>query len=129
MFQNIPLNKFDIDGVKSLDTSNMSEFQHRIPYLLEWLEDLNWPVATHVAFLLLQQDPAVLRPYISKVLQGTDPIWKYNCLSQLVFYWPKIQVQPLKPDLMKIAIYPSENEIAEETNLIALKILKNNQLL
>lgn len=45
----IPKDKFDIETAKKLSNYSFEEIQPIVPYLLEWLQDWNWPVSKTIA--------------------------------------------------------------------------------
>jgi hypothetical protein len=76
----VPKNKTDFESLEGITKEEIIEYQD---LLLEWLEDINWPVSTQVI--------KVLSPYISsieqgiiKVLKSSDYEWAYNVVLHLL---------------------------------------------
>jgi hypothetical protein len=93
-----------------------------IPQILEWLQDLNWPVAlVFQPFLVSIGEP--LAPYVGAVLQGQDDIWKYSLLRVVVDQSPEL-ARALRPELEHVAKHPSAGESEEEVDQVAVEILE-----
>ncbi|HLO11824.1 MAG TPA: DUF5071 domain-containing protein, partial [Pseudoneobacillus sp.] len=91
--------------------------------LLEWIQDMNWPIAKEVADILITF-PEELTPLIKKVLATDDDIWKYWSLTYLV---KRMQLEHRKLfliELTKLVEFPSPEEKLEELDELALEILK-----
>ncbi|MBE7169021.1 MAG: DUF5071 domain-containing protein [Williamsia sp.] len=115
----IPKHKDDqvvIDGLKKL---SFAEIHPIVPALLEWLQDVNWPIAGPVVNIL-KPFADKLTPDILRVLRTNDGVWKLWVLSCLA----RTTVDPvLLKELERIAAYPTRDEITEEVNLEAIAIL------
>lgn len=92
-----------------------------LPGLLEWLQDMNWPVARPLAPFLASIG-APLAPAIRQVLDGDDGIWKTNLILQLVAPSPALRAA-LDEDLRRLATHPSAGDRAEEADQAALEAL------
>jgi hypothetical protein len=118
----IPATKHDMEKASALVQLGFPVVEPVIPQILEWLQDLNWPVvAVFRPFLVSIGEP--LAPYVRTVLAGDDDIWKYNLLSIVVERSPRL-ARNLRPELERIAAAPSEGESAEEVDDVALEILE-----
>ncbi|MBB6672885.1 DUF5071 domain-containing protein [Cohnella nanjingensis] len=91
----LPRDKHDFERVYNLPTLSPSIVNSIIPKLVEWLQDINWPIATEIAEFLLKH-PEETIPHIKEVLA----------------------------DLARIALTPTEGEKLEEVNETAQEILK-----
>ncbi|WP_088071950.1 DUF5071 domain-containing protein [Gottfriedia luciferensis] len=118
----LPRDKFDFERVNELKQLNKSDLIPVLPNLLEWIQDMNWPIAKETAKLLLNF-PSEIVPYIKIVLQSDDYIWKYWCLSELVKKLPIDSKILFKDELEKLANSPTPDEQLEELDEIALEIL------
>ncbi|WP_237690761.1 DUF5071 domain-containing protein [Paenibacillus caui] len=94
-----------------------------IPQLLEWLQDINWPIAEEIAKLLLEV-PKETIPHIKDVLKTNDNIWKEWCLRYLVSKFPQHLIIEFEPELIRIAYNPTKGEELEEVNETAKMILE-----
>ncbi|MBP2243270.1 hypothetical protein J2Z40_003869 [Cytobacillus eiseniae] len=118
----LPRNKHDFDRVDQLKKMNRIELLPLLPGLLEWIQDMNWPIAHEVAELLLTF-PNEMVPLIQDVFATNDEIWKYWCLDILIKRLPKeIKVQ-LKDELIRLVERPTVGEKYEELDEMASEIL------
>jgi hypothetical protein len=118
----LPRDKFDFERVNELKQLNNTDLIHLLPNLLEWLQDINWPIAQEIAKLLLNF-PIEIVPHIKSVLQGDDDIWKYWCLSELVMELPIESKTLFKEELEKLANSPTPDEKLEDLDEMAVEIL------
>ncbi|MEK5185594.1 DUF5071 domain-containing protein [Solibacillus sp. FSL R5-0691] len=79
----IPKDKHDIAAVEFLKAADTEVVIPLLPELLEWVQDMNWPVAEPMVELLLQY-PNELTPLVDEVLRGDDDMWIYWCLVEIV---------------------------------------------
>ncbi|WP_339194956.1 DUF5071 domain-containing protein [Solibacillus sp. FSL R5-0449] len=79
----IPKDKHDIAAVEILNTADAEAVIPLLPKLLEWVQDMNWPVAEPMVELLLRY-PNELTPLVEEVLRGEDDMWIYWCLVAIV---------------------------------------------
>ena len=79
----LPRNKFDFKRMNYIKKMDRSEIRPLLPGLMEWLQDLNWPIATEVVELLLTF-PNEIVPLVKDVLATNDYVWKYWCLECVV---------------------------------------------
>ena len=117
----IPKDKGDTATVEKLKNYSIDEVRPIIPDLLEWLQDMNWPVAGPVADYL-ETIKEHLTEDILKILKGDDDIWKYWTLR--VFY---IGAKPSDKEtisvLTRIASQPTFGERENEIDSLAKEIL------
>lgn len=118
----LPRNKFDFKRVHRIRTMSREEIIPLLPGLMEWVQDMNWPIATEVTDLLLLF-PKEIVSYIHHVFETSDGGWKYWCLECLVEKLPHEDKCALKNDLIRIAEKPTADEIIEELDKKALEIL------
>nr|WP_141500424.1 DUF5071 domain-containing protein [Paenibacillus luteus] len=118
----LPRDKHDFERVAQLHYLDKSILIPIIPTLVEWLQDINWPIAMEVANVLLKH-PAESIPHIKNVLKTKDDIWKEWCLRFFVEELPNPYIEQFRADLIRIAYSPTEGELLEEVNETALKIL------
>ena len=119
----IPKDKGDLKAAERLKNYSFEEVKDIIPELLEWIQDMSWPVAGPVANYL-ESIAEHLTDDIIKILNGNDNVWKYWCVS--VFGLNAIQ--PIDPKLMtefkRIATNPTQGEISEEVQELALEFVE-----
>jgi hypothetical protein len=119
----LPRDKHDFERVSNLKNINKKDLIKLIPELLEWLQDINWPIAVEITKLLLSV-PQETIPYV-RVLEGGDDIWKEWCLRYFVMELPEDLRQILQDELVRIAYKPSKGEQLEEVHITAREILNN----
>ena len=118
----IPKNKFDNTVIKGLKKLSFEQFEPIIPDLLEWLQDMNWPVARHIADILKPFADRIT-PELIKILKTNDGMWKYWILIQFA----RNTSDPLLlVEVERIAKFPSWEEIDDEVNLEAIAILNGD---
>lgn len=79
----MPKDKFDLVAVEQLKQAQAEDILPNLPHMLEWMQDLNWPVAEPMIEVLLHY-PTEITPYVEGILQGNDETWIYNCLVAIV---------------------------------------------
>lgn len=120
--QLIPKHKDDQKVIEQLKKLSFDEIRPIVPDLLEWLQDINWPIASPIA--------EVLRPFIDKIasdiiniLKTNDGIWKLWTLTTLL----RATKNPiLLKEVDRIAKFPTRDEIEEEVNKEAIAILNGD---
>lgn len=123
LYKLLPRDKHDFERVDVLKYIDKDDLIKLIPKLIEWLQDINWPIAMDVSKLLLTV-PVETIPYIRNVLAGDDDIWKEWCLRYIVKDLPTELRENLKEDLERIAYRPTKGEELEEVHITAQEILK-----
>ncbi|MBZ4034348.1 DUF5071 domain-containing protein [Flavobacterium sp. 17A] len=115
----IPKDKFDFETVEKLKSYTFDEIEPIIPDLLEWLQDINWPISTSVKELLIPFTEKISSEII-KILQGKDEIWKYWILQ---FFGKTIKNKLVLDEIKRITKNPTKAEIEEEVYEIAHEII------
>ncbi len=109
----LPKDKFDTASIEELKNLSPEEFDKLIPHLLEWLKDMNWPVAAPIAKLLSTKGKELTEP-IRTILKSDDTIWKKWIISDLLCHTkPEIRIS-LKEEIFRITNNPTKEEIDEE---------------
>lgn len=119
----LPTDKHDFDRVHQLKQMERTALLPLLPDLMEWIQDMNWPIAREVAELLLTF-PNELVPLIKEVLATNDDVWKYWCLIILVKKLPEDMRKHLKAELTRLVESPTAGEKLEELDEIAREILR-----
>ena len=89
-----------------------------VPELLEWLREPESPEASLAAEALLRCADELV-PFVQAVLRGRDAAWKAGVIERLVLRLPKDDVLELAPDLLAIAMNPSDPELELEVDELA----------
>lgn len=120
----IPKNKYDIATANRLKDYSYKEIKTIVPELMEWIQDMNWPVARPVANYL-KSISENLTDNIIKILRGNDEIWKYWCISVFGINATKSIDPKLMQEFMRIANNPSEQEVLEEVHELAQELIND----
>lgn len=120
----IPKHKGDIEVIERLRELSFEEIKPIVPDLLEWLQDVNWPIAGPVAEVL-EPFGDLLAPDILRILQTDDDIWKLWTLSALA---RNTNDQNLLKEIERIAKFPTRAEIGEGVYEEAVSILNDRSL-
>lgn len=118
----LPRDKHDFERVAQLHQLDKASLVPMIPRLVEWLQDINWPIAMEVASLLLKH-PEETIPHIKNVLKTKDDLWKEWCLQFFVKELPFPFIEQFSENLVRMAYAPTEGELLEEVNETAINIL------
>ena len=116
----IPKDKFDFETVEKLKNYSFDEIEPIIPNLLEWLQDMNWPVSRPLANFLVPYSEEISSE-ILKILQGKDEMWKYWIL---LTFGKSIKNKSVHQEITRIAQNPTKDEIENDVFEIAQEILK-----
>lgn len=118
----IPADKYDTAAVQRAQVAGYPTIAPILGDLLEWMQDMNWPVASDIEELLAPIG-APISPHVLKVLRGGDDIWKYWVLTRLAVNFDREARQPIIDECVRIVNHPTAGELAEEVNLAAGDIL------
>lgn len=117
----VPKNKFDNSNLGLLKTIEPEKASPILNGLLEWIQDINWPVALELLDILPRFHSGLV-PHIKAVLNSGDNIWK-NWILLMIKQFPKETIELLSFEIKRIVEYPTESELADETNEYALTII------
>ncbi|MCM3702483.1 DUF5071 domain-containing protein [Paenibacillus macerans] len=120
----LPKDKMDLEGVAHLKTLSSNELIPLIPDLIEWLQDINWPVASELSKLLMPMEDELI-PHIKEIVNSNDSQWKYCILSNLVRNFTTRNKVRLKDELMRLSNNPNNEDIKEEIDNLAKEILNS----
>lgn len=118
----VPKHKDDLSSVERLESYEFSELKPIVPELLEWLQDMNWPIAFYMANLLRPHINEMADELITILNKKDDPMWKYWVLTLMSGYKSKIDLQ-LMQEIKRIKDQPDFLEIECEVDEIAGDIL------
>ena len=121
----IPKDKFDLDAAKRLSLATPEQVSVVAFPLLEWIADMNWPVALEIIHVLPKFHKELL-PSIEQILINprNDAIWKYWIISQLLIQFPKESLINLLPVIQKYGDSVPNNEDEEDLKKSALEFLE-----
>lgn len=121
---NLPINKCDVAAVDWLDREAPERVIPVLPDLMEWLKDMNWPVAQEVLPLMLRYENETTS-IAEKILKPdqTDEIWKYNIITVFVPALSGRNRRILQDAVCRIAYQPTPGEQAEQVDAAAKEYL------
>ena len=116
----VPKHKSDISHLQEIKELSDDEIRPILFSLLEWIRDINWPIASEILAVLEKHQKEVI-PLISKVLvpEESDNIWKYWIIKELLPLFSYNNLKPIIPNVRRIAINPTKSEVIEEVNCVA----------
>lgn len=77
--KNIPKHKDDFKTVEIIEKLQEDDLVEILPYLLEWMQDLHWPISERIT-IILKPRVKLIENQIVSILEGNDNEWKYNVL-------------------------------------------------
>ncbi len=119
----IPLQKDDLEKIDKIIAVGYPKIKPILHRLLEWFQDMNWPVAQKLASFLSTIGNDNI-PEIKKIMLTNDYIWQYWCLGEIVFNLNKDGIRQFEKELVHIRESPSKEEKNEFLDKIAAKILE-----
>lgn len=123
----IPKDKCDTSGIENLKELTSEEISSISFQLLEWIQDINWPVAQSLLDVL----PIFHRELLSDIRyilrdEVKDTIWKFVILSNLITQFPLSTIQLLQQELCQlsnsIAKDEDEQDVVDMANILLSKI-------
>ena len=118
----IPKNKFDMDKIDELIRIGYPAYKPILYELLEWIQDINWPVALPLAPLLLEAKEDLI-PHVIKIFDSDDDVWKYWVLFILQDMDTEV-IKKIEPHIRRLADQPSDSEKKEEVDILAKELLE-----
>ncbi|SHF80669.1 protein of unknown function [Flavobacterium segetis] len=123
IFDLIPKEKGDYKRAKNLKNYNVAELKPIIPNLLEWIQDMNWPISGIVAEYLVDNFIEIENE-IYPILITVDHIWKWNVINifkDLIVDEKNIEI------IKRIAKNPTEMEKSEELDLLCKEVVEKRK--
>jgi len=118
----IPRNKFDVERIAALERAGTDSAASVYRELLEWIQDINWPVARPLCAALAHAGPVIV-PHLRAILESPDAVWKSVVLDHLAPNLAREVRQQLFPVLRRIAQNPTPDEITEGCDASAKELL------
>jgi hypothetical protein len=117
----VPISKFDTNLAERLVALGFPVVEPVLPQILEWVQDMNWPVSrVFQPFLVSIGSPLV--PYVRAVLATHDDSWKHYVLIGIVSASPEL-ARELRQDLDRLVQFPTHGEMTEEVSDVAAAVL------
>jgi uncharacterized protein DUF5071 len=117
----LPRDKFDTERAEAIIALGFPAIEPIVPALLEWMQDLNWPVA-QVLQPFLASIGSPLAPHIRRILETDDVIWKNWVLLCIVAKSPELRTM-LRPDLERLSSCPKPDEQTAALDVLAKEII------
>lgn len=107
----IPQNKFDTSTIKQLEHIKTEQISTISMQLLEWIADMNWPVAQELIKVLPRFHKELMID-IKYILSDKvdDSIWKYWIINSLLPLFPPDGQTVFLPDIQRLAAMAASNE-------------------
>lgn len=118
----VPKHKLDLESARALVALGYPAVAPVASSLLQWVQDINWPVA-HILAPFLASIGEELAPQVKIVLESGDEVWKYNLIQAVVAASPALS-RALREDLARMACSPTPAELREEVDVVALGALE-----
>ena len=118
----VPKDKFDEAAVAAAQAAGFPALNPVLPNLLEWLQDINWPVARGLVPVLAGAGPEIV-PHIRVVLAGDDGMWKSVLIGWLIGELDPGVRALLMDDLVRLAEAPTHDDKYEDVDEYAQDLL------
>ncbi|MCX8534542.1 DUF5071 domain-containing protein [Chryseobacterium luquanense] len=118
----VPKEKGNDSNIRKLKKLSFEEIQPIIPDLLEWLQDINWPILNDVADVL-EPFSDKLTPYLMEIFKTNDGMWKYWILT---IFGRETKDEVFLKEINRIATIPTRDEIDCEVDMEAQAILNRD---
>ena len=120
----VPTNKADLGRAQAAVEAGYPAVAPILGELIEWLQDINWPVAGILApFLASIGEPLV--PHIWRVLGTDDDVWKYYVIGNLIGALPETVAGEFRSELSRLCRNPQPHERREELDTQARAVLEH----
>jgi len=118
----VPKNKSDYESIARLKTLKNEGIEQIADEILEWVQDINWPIASEICDLLIPLDTKIISG-VRKILNTEDYDWIYNCLNYIVKFLSKDAILEIEEELMRIVLTPNNEEVEMELPELSKEIL------
>ncbi len=116
--------KSDVDRARRLVALGYPRVAPVLPFMLEWIQDCNWPVADELLPFFASVGRPML-PEIKRVFATNDDVWKYWCILLLGRMDLEI-LEEMRAHLDAVARQPTRGEeeegVAEEARNLLMRI-------
>jgi hypothetical protein len=120
IFSLIPKDKSDNSSIEKLKEIEVSEAEPILGELLEWIQDINWPIAQEL-IKVLPRFHSLLISNLKLIFESDDDIWKCYALCLLKDF-PDESVIKLYPEIARMVKYPTNGELEEGVNEYAIEV-------
>ena len=114
--------KHDLESARALIEIGFSGNSERLPHMLEWMQDMNWPVAPVIAEYL-KASRAPIEDLVLEILRGDDGVWKASCIARLLADLENVDLVPYRAELRRIVDRPTADDQREGLPSLVAEIL------
>jgi hypothetical protein len=114
----IPADRHDHAAVNAAAELGLAAIEPILPQLLQWVQDINWPVAAGICALLRPSGPEIA-PHLQEIFRSSDTVWSYHVIANIVSQLPHETWVLIADDIHRIATNPTPAERADEVDLVA----------
>lgn len=118
----IPAHKSDDAAVEAAKAAGFPALNPVLPELLEWFQDISWPVAQDLVPVMAGAGPEIVPP-IREVLDGNDGQWKNALVGWLIRELDPAVRALLMDHLIRLAEAPTYDDMLEDTDEFARHLL------
>lgn len=122
----IPKDKFDVEAVKRLALAQCGQIAGIESPLLEWIADMNWPVAKELIKMLPKFHKELL-PFIAVILdsQEEDIYLKISTVEHLLPQFPNESLKELDSQITRLVNIDPKDEDELELREAAITLLSH----
>ena len=122
----IPKDKFDVEAVKRLALAHCGQIARIESPLLEWITDMNWPVAKELIKILPKFHKELL-PFIAVILdkQEEDIYLKISIIEHLLPRFPNESLKELASQITRLVNIDPKDEDELELREATIKLLSH----
>lgn len=121
----LPRDKHDEERARALCALDFATAQPIIPRALEWVQDMNWPIARSIAQWLSSLG-APVAPALRPVLGGDDTMWTYWVIVAVITPSAAL-TEALLPELHLLATHPTPAQRTDEVDQVAQELLRTRR--
>ena len=107
----LPKHKHDLENLQLLMNLGWPTIEPVLPELLEWIQDMNWPVAQKLAPFLADLG-RVLLLYLGHIFNSDDGMWKYWLITRVLMKMNRENAEPFRELMENTQENPSQEDRA-----------------
>lgn len=123
----VPRGKHDHERAKAAVKAGFPAIEPVLYELLEWMQDMNWPVARVLSPMLASVGLPIV-PHLRRIFETDDEIWKYWIIGEILEESRQV-TEALLPELEQIMLAPTPALIAEELDVQVKELLEKHGLI
>lgn len=119
--------KSDEENARKLIAMGYPAVAPVLSHMMEWIQDMNWPVARTVAPFLASIGEPILDE-VRKVFETDDLTWQYWCITEIIEKLPPQIAQQFRSELERLVHTPTSAEQREELDQVARDALERLEM-